>query len=261
MPFALHPEEARLLSSRRALVTGGSTGIGAGCCYELAAHGAAVAVNHIGDRGPAEEICAAIEQAGGRAVPVEMDVADEASVQRGFAEASDALGGLDVLVNCAGVMPLSPAIDMPEDTWDETLAVNLKAPFLASQAAARIMAAAGHGRIVNVTSTRQQQAAVGAAAYCASKAGLLMLTRVLALELAPLGIRVNALNPVAGETPLLKTFMGEDTPEMRAKFLSTIPIGRFSTPADIGNAACFLCSDEASMITGVALEVDGGRTI
>jgi 3-oxoacyl-[acyl-carrier protein] reductase len=86
-------------------------------------------------------------------------------------------------------------------------------------------------------------------------------TKSMAVELAPLGIRVNAINPVAGETPLLKTFMGEDTPEIRAKFLATIPLGRFSTPADMGNAACFLCSDEASMITGVALEVDGGRVI
>ena len=91
--------------------------------------------------------------------------------------------------------------------------------------------------------------------------GMVTATKSMAVELAPLGVRVNALNPVAGETPLLKTFMGEDTPEMRAKFLASIPIGRFSTPEDIGNAACFLCSDEASMITGVALEVDGGRVI
>ncbi len=97
--------------------------------------------------------------------------------------------------------------------------------------------------------------------YNASKGWVITATRASAVELAPFGIRVNALNPVAGETPLLATFMGEDTPEMRAKFLATIPLGRFSTPADLGNAACFLCSDEASMITGVCMEVDGGRCI
>ncbi|MDP5358588.1 MAG: SDR family oxidoreductase, partial [Paracoccaceae bacterium] len=97
--------------------------------------------------------------------------------------------------------------------------------------------------------------------YNASKGWMITATKTMAVELAPQGIRVNAINPVAGETPLLKSFMGEDTPEIRAKFLSTIPLGRFSTPEDMGNAACFLCSDEASMITGVAMEVDGGRCI
>jgi 3-oxoacyl-[acyl-carrier protein] reductase len=97
--------------------------------------------------------------------------------------------------------------------------------------------------------------------YNASKGWVVTATKAMAIELAPFGVRVNALNPVAGETPLLKSFMGEDTPEMRAKFLATIPMGRFSTPEDLGNAARFLCSDEASLITGVALEVDGGRCI
>jgi 3-oxoacyl-[acyl-carrier protein] reductase len=121
--------------------------------------------------------------------------------------------------------------------------------------------AAKKGVILNIASTAGVSPRPRLAWYNASKGWVITATRAMAVELAPFGIRVNALNPVAGETPLLKTFMGEDTPEMRAKFLSTIPIGRFSTPEDLGNAACFLCSDEASMITGVAMEVDGGRCI
>jgi 3-oxoacyl-[acyl-carrier protein] reductase len=117
------------------------------------------------------------------------------------------------------------------------------------------------GAILNVASTGAVSPRPRLTWYNASKGWLVTATKAMAVELAPLGIRVNALNPVAGETPLLKSFMGEDTPEMRAKFLSTIPLGRFSTPADMGNAACYLCSDEASMVTGVALEVDGGRVI
>ena len=117
------------------------------------------------------------------------------------------------------------------------------------------------GAILNVASTAAVSPRPRLVWYNASKGWMVTATKGMAVELAPLGIRVNAINPVAGETPLLQSFMGEDTPEIRAKFLSTIPIGRFSTPEDMGNAAAFLCSDEASMITGVAMEVDGGRCI
>ena len=117
------------------------------------------------------------------------------------------------------------------------------------------------GVVLNMASTAGVSPRPRLAWYNASKGWVITATRASAVELAPFGIRVNALNPVAGETPLLATFMGEDTPEMRAKFLATIPLGRFSTPEDLGNAACFLCSDEASMITGVCMEVDGGRCI
>ncbi len=117
------------------------------------------------------------------------------------------------------------------------------------------------GVVLNIASTAGVSPRPRLCWYNASKGWVITATRAAAVELAPQGIRVNALNPVAGETPLLATFMGEDTPEMRAKFLSTIPIGRFSTPEDLGNAACYLCSDEASMVTGVCMEVDGGRCI
>ena len=123
------------------------------------------------------------------------------------------------------------------------------------------MTEAGKGAILNVASTAGLSPRPRLNWYNASKGWMITATKTMAVELAPSGVRVNAICPVAGETPLLKSFMGEDTPEMRAKFLSTIPIGRFSTPEDMGNAACFLCSDEAGMITGVAMEVDGGRCI
>ncbi|MFT7524575.1 MAG: 3-oxoacyl-[acyl-carrier protein] reductase, partial [Candidatus Paceibacteria bacterium] len=117
------------------------------------------------------------------------------------------------------------------------------------------------GAILNIASTAGVSPRPNLNWYNASKGWVITATKAMAVELAPFGVRVNALNPVAGETPLLKSFMGEDTPEMRAKFISTIPLGRFSTPEDMGNAACYMCSDEASMITGVAMEVDGGRCI
>jgi len=117
------------------------------------------------------------------------------------------------------------------------------------------------GAVLNVASTAGVSPRPRLSWYNSSKGWMITATKSMAVELAPNGVRVNALNPVAGETPLLKSFMGEDTPEMRAKFLSTIPIGRFSTPQDMGAAAAFLCSDEAGMITGVCMEVDGGRCI
>ncbi|MBL8307433.1 MAG: SDR family oxidoreductase, partial [Rubrivivax sp.] len=154
---------------------------------------------------------------------------------------------------------------LPEEEFDRLFAVNMKAVYLAMrEAVPRFKAKDGagiKGVVLNIASTAGVSPRPRLAWYNASKGWVITATRASAVELAPSGIRVNALNPVAGETPLLKTFMGEDTPEMRARFLSTIPLGRFSTPEDLGNAACYLCSDEASMITGVCMEVDGGRCI
>jgi 3-oxoacyl-[acyl-carrier protein] reductase len=151
--------------------------------------------------------------------------------------------------------------DIAEAEFDRVVAVNMKSVFLTSRHLVPHFKANRRGAILNVASTAAVSPRPRLSWYNASKGWMVTATKSMAVELAPLGVRVNAINPVAGETPLLKTFMGEDTPEMRAKFLATIPLGRFSTPEDMGNAACFLCSDEASMITGVALEVDGGRVI
>jgi 3-oxoacyl-[acyl-carrier protein] reductase len=147
------------------------------------------------------------------------------------------------------------------DDFEKVYGVNIKSVYLTAQAFIAHFKERGSGVILNVASTGGVSPRPRLTWYNASKGWMITATKGMAVELAPSGIRVNAINPVAGETPLLKSFMGEDTPEIRAKFLSTIPIGRFSTPEDMGNAACFLCSDEASMITGVALEVDGGRCI
>ncbi|MEL6685693.1 MAG: glucose 1-dehydrogenase, partial [Pseudomonadota bacterium] len=151
--------------------------------------------------------------------------------------------------------------DITEEDFDRVYHVNMKSVFLTAQAFVSHFKEQGAGAILNVASTAGISPRPRLNWYNASKGWMITATKAMAVELAPNGIRVNAINPVAGDTPLLKSFMGEDTPEMRAKFLSTIPIGRFSTPEDMGNAACFLCSDEASMITGVAMEVDGGRCI
>ena len=177
-------------------------------------------------------------------------------------------GGLDILVNNAGVTHLpQPLEDVSEADFDRIVAVNMKAIYLAMREVVPRFKANAAGRqgirgvVLNMASTAGVSPRPRLGWYNASKGWVITATRANAVELAPAGIRVVALNPVAGETPLLKSFMGQDTPEMRAKFLSTIPIGRFSTPEDLGNAACFLCSDEASMVTGVCMEVDGGRCI
>jgi 3-oxoacyl-[acyl-carrier protein] reductase len=171
-------------------------------------------------------------------------------------------GGLDILVNNAGMGHLpQPLEELPEAQWDRLMNLNTKSIYLALREVVPRFKAQGQGVILNMASTAGVSPRPRLAWYNASKGWVITATRACAVELAPFGIRVNALNPVAGETPMLKTFMGEDTPEVRAKFLASIPLGRFSTPQDLGNAACFLCSDEASMITGVCMEVDGGRCI
>ncbi|MEO0919010.1 MAG: glucose 1-dehydrogenase, partial [Pseudomonadota bacterium] len=171
-------------------------------------------------------------------------------------------GQVDILVNNAGTTHL-PALmeEVTEADFDKVFAVNCKSVYLTAKYLVPLFKAQGSGTILNVASTAGVSPRPRLNWYNASKGWMNNATKGMAVELAPEGIRVNAINPVAGDTPLLKMFMGEDTPEIRAKFLSTIPIGRFSTAEDMGNAACFLCSDEASMVTGVCMEVDGGRCI
>ncbi|MCQ0969039.1 glucose 1-dehydrogenase (plasmid) [Paracoccus sp. TK19116] len=241
------------LQDKLAIVTGGGSGFGAGIAKKFAAEGAQVVVADI-NRAAAEKVAAEV---GG--IAVEVDVASGDSIRALVAGLDRAP---DVLVNNAGVTHL-PALmeDVSEEDFDRVLAVNCKSVYLFAREIVPLMKQAGGGAIVNVASTAGVSPRPRLNWYNASKGWMITATKAMAVELAPFGIRVNALNPVAGETPLLKSFMGEDTPEIRAKFLSTIPIGRFSTPEDLGNAACFLASDEASMITGVAMEVDGGRCI
>ena len=244
------------LQDKIAIVTGAGSGFGAGIARKFAAEGARVVVADL--NGDAARAIA--EDVGGIAVTANVTTEDGI---RAMTEAALNLGGrVDILVNNAGVTHLpSPMEEVSEADFDRILAVNCKAIYLAARTIVPLMKAQKSGAIVNIASTAGVSPRPRLSWYNASKGWVITATRAMAVELAPFGIRVNALNPVAGETPLLASFMGEDTPEMRAKFLSTIPIGRFSTPEDLGNAACFLASDEASMITGVAMEVDGGRCI
>lgn len=243
------------LEGKTAIVTGAGSGFGAGIARKFAAEGARVIVADL-NADAAQDVAREI---GGTALSC--DVADGGSVAAMVAAAERA-GPVGILVNNAGITHLpAPMEEVSEADFDRVFAVNCKSVYLTARALVPLMKRRGAGAILNVASTAGLSPRPRLNWYNASKGWMITATKAMAVELAPFGIRVNAICPVAGETPLLKSFMGEDTPEMRARFLSTIPIGRFSTPEDMGNAAAFLCSDAAAMITGVALEVDGGRSI
>ena len=242
------------LAGKVALITGAASGFGAGIATKFVLEGAMVIIADINE--PAAEAHA--ESLGKSASWCAMDVSSDPSVAAAVAGLDSPL---DILVNNAGIghSPL-PLEEMTEEAFERLFAVNMKSVFLTARHIVPMMQQRG-GVILNIASTAGVSPRPGLTWYNASKGWLITATKSMAGELAKHNIRVNALNPVAGETPLLATFMGEDTPENRERFLATIPLGRFSTPEDLGNAACFLCSDEASMITGIALEVDGGRCI
>ena len=246
------------LRGKTAIVTGGASGFGKGIVEAFLREGAHVMIADI--NGPAAADLAL--SAGGAAHAQTVDVSNRASVQEMAEAALAQFGHVDILVKNAGVTHLPTPLDqVSEEDFDRVVNVNMKSVYLTAQALVPHMKQRGTGAILNIASTAGVSPRPNLNWYNASKGWMITATRTMAVELAPAGVRVNALNPVAGDTPLLKSFMGEDTPEMRAKFLSTIPIGRFSTPEDMGNAALYLCSDEASMVTGVCMEVDGGRCI
>lgn len=252
------------LKGKVAIITGAASGFGAGIAAKFVAEGAQVLVADRNGEG-ALDVAARL---GPAARALRVDVASAADVQTMMEAAELHFGRIDILINNAGVTHLpQPLEDVSEDDFDRIYSVNMKAIYLAMrQVVPRMKAnAPGHrgirGVVLNVASTAGVSPRPRLGWYNASKGWVITATRANAVELAPFGIRVVALNPVAGETPLLRSFMGEDTPEVRAKFLSTIPIGRFSEPDDMAHAATYLCSDEASMITGVCMEVDGGRCI
>jgi len=244
------------LKGKTAVVTGGGSGFGEGIVRRFSAEGARVAVVDL--NGEATERVAA--DVGG--VAIACDVSRGADVTNMADRVQKAFGAVDILVNNAGTTHLpTPLDEVEEEMFDRVFAVNCKSVYLTARAFVPAMKERASGVILNVASTAGVSPRPRLNWYNASKGWMITATRTMAIELAPFGIRVNAVNPVAGETPLLASFMGEDTPEMRAKFLSTIPLGRFSRPDDIANAALYLCSDEAPMVTGVAMEVDGGRCI
>ena len=246
------------LSGKSAIVTGGASGFGAGIVRRFIAEGAQVVIAGI-NGGAATSLDIEL---GENALGVQADVSNANDVAMMVEAAVEFGGGVDILVNNAGIGHTPQPLDvLSEETFDNIFEVNIKSVYRTAKQVVPIMKKAGTGAILNIASTGGVSPRPNLTWYNASKGWVITATRGMAVELATSGVRVNALNPVAGETPLLKTFMGEDTPEIRAKFLASIPIGRFSTPEDMGAAACFLCSDDASMITGVALDVDGGRCI
>jgi len=246
------------LQGKGALVTGAGQGFGFGIAETFAREGARVACLDL----KPEIAEAAARRFGEGAIAIAADVSRRDDVEKAAKTAIEALGRLDIVVNNAGVTHRNkPLMEVEEAEFDRVFAVNVKSIFLMAQAFVPLLRANGGGVIINVGSTAALRPRPGLTVYNASKGAVHVMTKSMAIELAPDRIRVCALAPVAGETPLLAMFMGEDTPEKRAAFKATVPLGRFSKPEDIGAAALYLASDEANFLTGVVLEVDGGRCI
>jgi 3-oxoacyl-[acyl-carrier protein] reductase len=246
------------LKGKNALVTGAGQGFGYGIAEIFVREGARVACLDL-KRDVAE---AAAKRFGGGSIAIEGDVSSRADVDRAARATIEAFGRVDIVVNNAGTTHRNkPLMQVTEEEFDRIFAVNVKSIFLTAQAFLPHMREHGGGTFINVGSTAGLRPRPGLTVYNASKGAVHVMTKSMAVELAPEKIRVCALAPVAGETPLLAMFMGEDTPEKRAAFKATVPLGRFSTPHDIGSAALYLASDDAAFLTGVVLEVDGGRCI
>ncbi len=243
------------LTGKRALVTGGASGIGAAICDAFAAKGARVAVVDLN----ADAARAKANALGGGAIGIACNVADPASVKAAIDGASSAFGGIDILVNSAGVVFLAPAEELPLDDWDKTIAINLTGTFLVSQAVGKAMIAAGRGgKIINLASQAGSVAIDQHVAYCASKFGVIGLSKTLAAEWGKHRICVNTISPTVVLTELGKKAW--DGPKGEA-LKTRIPSGRFAYPEEIAAAAVFLASSGAEMINGADLLVDGGYTI
>lgn len=262
------------LPNKIAIVTGAGSGFGEGIARTFAREGSHVLINDLDEekgRRVADSINHSINQASGgeghgqnrgKALFFRADVTDDRAVAAMVKAAEDHFGGLDIMVNNAGYTHRNkPMLEVTDAEFDRIFAVNVKALFLAARHAVPALERRGGGVILTTASTAGLRPRPGLTWYNSSKGAAITATKSMAVELAPLKIRVNALCPVIGETGMTGDFMGEDTPEKRRQFISGIPLGRMSRPDDIANAALWLASDEAAFITGVALEVDGGRCI
>jgi NAD(P)-dependent dehydrogenase (short-subunit alcohol dehydrogenase family) len=247
------------LEGKVALVTGGSRSIGRAIALGYAREGADVAVNFERDAAAADEVVSEIGRLGRKALAVQADVAAATQVQSMVQTVVAALGRLDILVNNAGTLSRAPFLELSEAAWDRVLDVDLKGVFLVSQAVARHMVGQGGGAIINISSIAAHLPSAGQAHYSAAKAGVAILTRAMALELAAHGIRVNAIEPGMVITDMNRARFSE--PATREAVLARMPLGRFGTPEEMVGAAVYLASDEAAFATGGVIRLDGGRTI
>jgi len=250
------------LAGKVAVVTGGGGGFGEGIALTFAREGASVVVADL-DAGAASQVMESIHEAGGKACAVQADVATEAGTQAMRDAALDAFGAVHAVINNAGTTHRNkPVLDVTEAEFDRVFDVNVKSIYWSVRAFLPHFRQHGGGVFVNVASTAAIRPRPGLVWYNASKGAVVTASKALAAELGPQNIRVNCVNPVIGATGLLEQFMGlPDTPENRAKFLATIPMGRMSTPQDVANACLYLASDDAAFITGACIEVDGGRCV
>ncbi len=245
------------LKDKVAIVTGGAQGFGLGIVERFAAEGAKVMIVDV-----KEDAAKAVAARIGSASAMRADVSKDADWGEIVANTLRSFGRIDCVVNNAGVSHRNqPMLDVDEAEFDRVYAVNVKSIYLSARHCVPVFRKHGGGNFVQIASTAGVRPRPGLTWYNGSKGAVIVTSRSMAAELAKDKIRVNIINPVAGETPLLATFMGEDTPEKRAQFRATIPLGRLSTPLDIANAALFLASDEAEFITGACIEVDGGRCV
>src|SRR5947209_379892 len=259
VPNLASTKEMRMrLEGKVALVTGAARGFGAGIAEVFAREGARLVLTDIDGEG----VTAAANQLSNRAIAVTADVTKASDWQQTVATCVDKFGRLDIIVNNAGISHRNqPLLDVSEAEFERVFAVNVKSIYLSAQAAVPVMRRQGGGVFINVGSTAALRPRPGLAWYNGSKGAVHLISRTMAVELAPDKIRVCVIAPVAGDTPLLATFMGEDTPERRAAFVATVPLGRLSTPNDVANTALFLASDDAAFLTGNVVEVDGGRCV
>ena len=247
------------LAGKTALITGGASGFGAAIAAYFIAEGARVAIMDI--NAPATQEMAG--KLGNDCVGIVGDVTKSSDIQRATQTARDFGDVLDIVVNNAGWTHVNkPMLDVTEDEFDRLYDINVKSIFHMTNAVVPMMRAQGHGNIINIGSTAGLRPRPGLTWYNSTKGAVNLLSKSMAVELATDNIRVNCVAPVMGATGLLEAFMGlPDTPENREKFIATIPMGRLSDPSDIAKACLYLASDDATFITGVVLEVDGGRTI
>lgn len=243
------------LKGKVAIVTGARRGIGRGIALAFAKNGAKVVVSDLNEK-DCQKVVDEIKNLGSYGLAVKCDVSSSKEVEAMIKTTVDKFGKIDILVNNAGIALMKPFKDMTEEDWDKVLSVNLKSVFLCSKAVLPELIKQGKGKVINIASIAGQIGFAQSSAYCASKAGIINLTRVMALELAQHKINVNAIGPGVIKTAMTKQFL--EDPKMKEMLLSQTPWGRFGKPEDIANAAVFLASDQADFITGTTLFVDGG---